>query len=1657
MAQPYWVRHIGSLGNDHISDVKVDEAGDIYITGEFSGTADFGDSTYVSMGGLDMFVAKLAADGGIMWWRQGGGYGLDRGIKLAFGPNNTLAVVGEFTGQATFQGTAITSQNFTADMFVALLDRSNGTQQWIRQGGGATGGDRPYGVTISANGQVTLAGEFRGAASWSGFTLNSIPDPNTSIPSSDVVVVSYAADGTALWVQQGAAERDDRAIDVVNDPAGNIYVAGQFSDTITFDTQHPNAMYNSSFLLKLDASGQEQWFRRCGGAVFDHVRDMAYTPDDQLLLVGDLQGTMIFLDNAPDQIASTAPYSYYVMRVSSDGEHIAHTVLGSENGLSARGVDLRNDTVVVLGQFDCRFTSMSDHYGGTGLWCAAGAEDLFVAKHRYDDLGFIEARHFGGSGAKSAGQVATLPNGDVIACGSYSRNISFPMGAVDPVDVDQFTLEQSAEMPSRIGDCQWFHENAFADQDATGLKDGLLCRTYARDSVVFDWFHRSDMDCAHDFLPAMCISDGYTNATCPDTLVFCGEGQLIAQLPFPPALGNMNSVGALVHAEWSTGDTMLTLEVTNSGTYSVSVSAVNGCWSWSDTIVVIVNPMPPQPAISDDVVVNTNDTSPQDIHLCDPDSATIWCSNIDPNTTWFWVTEPVDTLPLDSVFAQSVVVDTSGYWWFTMMTDKGCARVTGLLVIDHATVVIPPLDLDALIGFPQAIPGTDSVMLCEGTPLELAVDGSWSLNGNAIQLPGGLTIRMNVDSTGWGMQYSPDHWYWSGSTFTQGWNTFNVQVLVTNTPCGTDSLLFSFSDQVWVGVWPSIAVSIDMSGPNTMCVGDSVLLTTTCTGCQSYAWSGPGVSNDTLSTAWANHEGYYEVIGIAHDDHGCVSADHAVLQIDYPPGPLLSVVPGDGIICPNDSALIQTGTPGTDQVWYGPNGPVPNNSQQLWSSIPGEYYLAMTDTQGCFLTSDAILLTGYGTPYLNVSPDNVLCLTDDEVLIQVVTTVPSGIVWGAPLSGSALEQTVTEPGTYSVSATACGIITELSVVVIASDVQSQVVDPGPFTICAGDSITLEAVPGQTLYIWQPGDVYATEIVVSEPGEYVLQALDGNGCMASSAPVVVDLYAFPEPLVTTGDTICPGDGAVLSAAGSGTIQWYADSSGQQPLFTGSLFLVNGLMNDTTFFVGQSDAQCASPLFPVSVIVQRLNSSLLFTAPVSACSGGTAVITAFADGATQYDWNTPTGNTQGATITIDPVEVGDAGLYICTASAGSCATATDTLVFGVTATASLDLGQDVIICSGASVSFQLDSSFTAPLWNGVPGGFSYTTLSGGQIVVQAMDSSGCIAVDTVLVIMNGISMPVSANDVTVCAGEDAHFAAFGSGTIQWSLEADMDPVISTGSTYTWPAPSASTTLHVAQTEQGCPGDTITVNLVVDPVPTGVLLDAPIFTCAGDTLMVTLDGPVGVSVQWSTPAGAFSGTSITITDFAPSDAGTYTAVPFLGDCAGDTLAADIAYQAVIPFSLGPDTTYCIGGSITLEAPGTHTAPQWSTGAQSGTIDVSSDGIYGLIAIDQNGCSVEDEVAVTGIECAPIIPNIITPNGDGVHDSWTLDPGSAGFRTAALIVFDRHGGKVFQADPSRTPFAGKNDAGEPLSDGVYYYVLRLVKLDDTYTEQAGYMHLNR
>jgi hypothetical protein len=79
-----WAVRAGGTGTDAGGNIVMDGAGDIFITGSFNSSADFGTTTLTSAGGTDAFFAKLNSNGNFLWAKQIGGTGNDgiRDIKI---------------------------------------------------------------------------------------------------------------------------------------------------------------------------------------------------------------------------------------------------------------------------------------------------------------------------------------------------------------------------------------------------------------------------------------------------------------------------------------------------------------------------------------------------------------------------------------------------------------------------------------------------------------------------------------------------------------------------------------------------------------------------------------------------------------------------------------------------------------------------------------------------------------------------------------------------------------------------------------------------------------------------------------------------------------------------------------------------------------------------------------------------------------------------------------------------------------------------------------------------------------------------------------------------------------------------------------------------------------------------------------------------------------------------------------------------------------------------------------------------------------------------------------------------------------------------------------------------------------------------------------
>lgn len=315
-----WARQ--ALGNGLSSSgggsVAVDGAGNVYVTGRFTGPLAFGLlSTRQSANGSDAFLVKFDNQGTAQWLQQADRPG-GIGEGVAVSPTGDVCVAGVFAassaGAAVFvhqydaQGGLVWSQtaagnsevrattavalDATGNVFVAgnratdvFLHKYSplGALVWARSGGGP-GRDGAGSLAVDASGNAYLAGYFLAQATFGGVGLASQGGGNDQ----DTFLVKYDPLGAVLWARNVGSEYHDVSGAVALDAGGNPYVSGDFSGTLVFGgTALPTAGSSDVFVAKFTPQGTPQWALRDGGPEAEYCRSLAVRGTGEPFVAGD--------------------------------------------------------------------------------------------------------------------------------------------------------------------------------------------------------------------------------------------------------------------------------------------------------------------------------------------------------------------------------------------------------------------------------------------------------------------------------------------------------------------------------------------------------------------------------------------------------------------------------------------------------------------------------------------------------------------------------------------------------------------------------------------------------------------------------------------------------------------------------------------------------------------------------------------------------------------------------------------------------------------------------------------------------------------------------------------------------------------------------------------------------------------------------------------------------------------------------------------------------------------------------------------------------------------------------------------------------------------------------------------------------------------------
>ncbi|WP_191906927.1 DUF7619 domain-containing protein [Adhaeribacter soli] len=186
------------------------------------------------------------------------------GTNLAAG-NNLLATTGSFFRTITL-GNQVLSSPDSNNHYLAVSDHA-GNVLWAKHIKSYSF-NKPS-VTVDANQNILIAGTFRSSLDIDGLLFQG-SSPNKH----GVFVAKFKPTGTLLWarssdVTTGNLSSNHLSASVAADGAGNVYVGGDFNNSLTFNGTSITALSgNNAFLVKYDAAGTLLWANTVGSSTW---------------------------------------------------------------------------------------------------------------------------------------------------------------------------------------------------------------------------------------------------------------------------------------------------------------------------------------------------------------------------------------------------------------------------------------------------------------------------------------------------------------------------------------------------------------------------------------------------------------------------------------------------------------------------------------------------------------------------------------------------------------------------------------------------------------------------------------------------------------------------------------------------------------------------------------------------------------------------------------------------------------------------------------------------------------------------------------------------------------------------------------------------------------------------------------------------------------------------------------------------------------------------------------------------------------------------------------------------------------------------------------------------------------------------------------------
>lgn len=372
----------------------------------------------------------------------------------------------------------------------------------------------------------------------------------------------------------------------------------------------------------------------------------------------------------------------------------------------------------------------------------------------------------------------------------------------------------------------------------------------------------------------------------------------------------------------------------------------------------------------------------------------------------------------------------------------------------------------------------------------------------------------------------------------------------------------------------------------------------------------------------------------------------------------------------------------------------------------------------------------------------------------------------------------------------------------------------------------------------------------------------------------------------------------------------------------------------------------------------------------------------------------------------------------------------------------------------VQWQL-SVDTGKTWSDIPGerslSFTRRATAGGSYQYRAVmaeasnfSSAPCrVASNVTIVNVNPLPNAVADKNLLGCIGSDFRLqeAEGPAFTYLWTGPNGFTSHVKNPFIYNVKYTDSGYYIATVKTDAGC-SRTDTFHITVFP-GTKAIVSAGTNICEGTSTFLSASG--GVTYRW-TPATGLSDSSSAHPVASPVDTITYKVVVANEYGCKDSANVLINVFRKLIVNAGPDKAIFEDDTVTLNGSikGTPVDVYWLPGTyiQNGNtvtpvVNPVDNTTYTLYAASGSGCPVESDAAFVRVYKKLRIPNIFSPNGDGINDTWVIQNLDT-YPLATIQVYTRSGQQVFDAKANSVAWNGTHN-GKPLPVGTYYYIVDL------------------